>query len=322
MPLKEMKVLYVTNMYPSAAYTYNGIHVKEQIDYLTGHHPIKKDIYFIDGGLSKLNYFKSLFIANRLIRRNKYDLIHIHFGLSGLFMLVNPFMKTPVVLTIHGSDINSSKNLGLMKLITKMVIPLVNRVIILNDNMLKKLSAYQEKLVKIPCGINVQQFELERANDGRNFLIGFPGNKDREVKNYPLFEQIVKGLSVRGVPVKTVEFHNLTREEVALNLSRLDCILMTSHSEGSPQIIKEAMAARVPVISANVGDVKLVTGCTDNCFVISSYQPEDYIAAILELAALPPEKRVTNGKDRLSLLGLDQRAVCLKVYELYKNLVN
>ncbi|MES2266922.1 MAG: glycosyltransferase family 4 protein [Bacteroidota bacterium] len=317
-----MKVLYVTNMYPTASYTYNGIHVKEQIDYLTTNYPIDKEIYFIDGGRSKVNYFKSMFTANRLIKKNNYDLVHVHFGLSGLFLLVNPFIKTPVVLTIHGSDINSSKNLGLMKLVTKMVIPLVNRVIILNDKMITKLAAHRKKLVKIPCGINIGQFELERNNHGKQFVIGFPGNKSREVKNYPLFEKIVDGVAARGVQVETVEFHNLTREEVALNLSRLDCLLMTSHSEGSPQIIKEAMASGIPIVSANVGDVELVISDVDNCTVIDSYNPDDYVEAIMKLTTITPEKRITNGKQKLSLLGLDQPSVCSKVYELYKSLVN
>ncbi|WP_377145206.1 glycosyltransferase family 4 protein [Mucilaginibacter lutimaris] len=307
-------------MYPSASYTYNGIHVKEQIDYLTKNYPLEKDIYFIDGGHSKINYFKSIFRANHLIKKTDYDVVHVHFGLSGLFLLVNPFLKTPVVLTIHGSDINSPKHFGLMRLVTKMIIPLVDRVIILNDKMLSKLSSQREKLVKIPCGINIDQFDSERINDGKKFVIGFPGNKDREVKNYPLFREIVTSVAARGVQVETVEFHNMTRAEVALNLSRLDCLLMTSHSEGSPQIIKEAMAGGVPIISANVGDVELVISDVENCCVINTYDPGDYIDEIMKLTALEPQQRITNGKHKLSLLGFDQQSVCSKVYELYRSL--
>jgi teichuronic acid biosynthesis glycosyltransferase TuaC len=316
-----VRVLYITNMYPSKEHSYNGIHVKEQIDCIVNRYKIEHEIYFINGLQSKWNYAKSIFSINKKLAESNYDLIHIHFGLSGLFSIINPFIKIPIVLTIHGSDINSNKKWGMLPRITKMVIPRVQRLIILNDKMADLLIKYKEKLAKIPCGINIDQFAVERTNIGKSFVIGFPGDKLRPVKNYPFFKTIIKEFSKNRQNIEEVEFHNLSRKEVAANLSKLDCLLMTSHSEGSPQIIKEAMACGIPIVTANVGDVGFILKDVEHCFVIDSYNAQSYVEALIHISKLTPMNQKTNGKERLKLLGLDQDSVCLNVYNLYKDVL-
>ena len=308
-------------MYPSVEHSYNGIHVKEQIDHLTNIYQINREIYFINSLQSKTNYIKSMFAINKLIRTSDFDIIHIHFGLSALFLLLNPFIKIPVVLTIHGSDINSPKAFGFLQAITKMAAKKATKIIILNPKMAMLLTKFREKLVQIPCGINIAQFTLDRNNNKEHFVIGFPGDPKREVKNYPLFEQIVNELIKKGVNVQIIEFHNLTRIQVAENLSKLDCLVMTSHSEGSPQIIKEAMACYVPIVSANVGDVKLALADVSNCYIIDKPKVEPYVIAILKICRLNPDERRTNGKEKLKLLALDQDSVCTKIITLYENII-
>lgn len=309
-------------MYPSAAHTYNGIHVKEQIDHLLKHYPIDHQLYFINGFSSKINYFKSIFIANKLIAKKKFDLVHIHFGLSGLFVLFNPFINIPVILTIHGSDINSTKLMGLMKRITKRVAKRAKKIIILNEKMERLLLPYKERTVIIPCGINIDQFALNRNNKKKCFLVGFPGDKQRPVKNYILFEKIIDQLKIKGHEIEIIEFHNLSRAEVAEQLSRLDCLLMTSHSEGSPQIIKEAMVCNVPIVSSNVGDVGFVLDDVKNCYVIDSFGVEDYVEKLILLINTDQNSRITNGREKIRKLGLDQDAVCSKIFDLYESVIN
>jgi teichuronic acid biosynthesis glycosyltransferase TuaC len=318
-----MKVLYVVNMYPSAKHIHDGIFIKEQIEYLKKEYNLEYEVYLVDGLRSKFNYLKSIFIINGLVNREKYDLIHIHYGLSGIFLIFNPFIKLPTVVTLHGTDIQSgAKKVSLIKTVTKLVVRRASRIIVVNEQMIDILKKYKCKVVKIPCGIDTEKFDLGRNNIGnKSFLIGFPADKRRTVKNYTLFKEIVEKLNKRGYDIKTLEFKNFTREQVAINLSKLDCLLMTSLSEGSPQIIKEALACGVPIISSNVGDVKSLLQAVKNCYVINSFIAEDFVEKIIEIIKLRPDKRAVSGKEKLELLELDQKSVCSKIFQLYKHIL-
>ena len=42
---------------------------------------------------------------------------------------------------------------------------------------------------------------------------------------------------------------------------------MTSKSEGSPQIVKEALACNLPIVSTNTGDASVRLKSAKNCFI-------------------------------------------------------
>ena len=308
-------------MYPDENRIHFGIFIKEQIEFYVKKYHIQYEVLLVDGKKSKFNYIKSIFKINYSIYKNKYDLIHVHFGLSGMFLFFNPFIKIPVVVTLHGSDIQSYvQKEGLMQKITKKVVSRSDRTIILNDHMSIILEKYKHKLVKIPCGIDTTLFNTYRNNlDNESFVIGFPANRSRKVKNFPFFEKIIKILKSQGQRIKVIEFDGFTREEVVVNLCKLDCLLMTSFSEGSPQIIKEALACNVPIVSTNVGDVQLLLADVKNCSVINSFDTNLFVDKIKHLIYLNPSERNTNGLIKIKQLGLDQNTIVSILHELYAN---
>lgn len=319
-----MKILYVTNMYPSEETPFDGVFIKEQILYCQDKYNVDSKVFVIDrSGNKYFNYIRSIFQIMKIITKGNFDLIHVHFGLSGMFLLLKPFIKVPVVLTLHGCDVQSFKKRdGLMQKIGKMAARNADRIIILNDTMAHILKKHQYKSVKIPCGINTELFELDRSNlTNKSFLIGFPSDRKREVKNYPLFKAITDLLKERGYTIEIVEFTHFTRKEMAWNLSKLDCLLMTSHSEGSPQIIKEAMVCGVPIVSTKVGDVEILLKGVKNCFVVDSLQPEPFVEKISEILILSSAERKTNGKEKIKDLELDQDTVCSNIYRLYEDVL-
>lgn len=309
-------------MYPTPDFIYNGIHVKEQILYLTQKYSLDYQVEFINGSKSKFNYIKSIFTVNKLIRNNNFDIIHVHFGLSGIFLLFNPFLKTPVVVTLHGSDTMAGKAYGLMLPITRQVVKRARRVIIMNENMANLFNNQVIKIRKIPCGIDVSEFNIGRKNKAGAFKLGFPGNKNRPGKNFSLFKEIVDKLSAEGYHIEIIEFHNLTRKEVVQSLSSLDCLLMTSLYEGSPQINKEAMSNGIPIVSTNVGDVKKILSGVSNCYVIDSFEADQFLEPIKKIISLKNEDRVTNGKKRIEELQIDQDTVVSKIFNVYKEIVD
>ena len=77
------------------------------------------------------------------------------------------------------------------------------------------------------------------------------------MKNYPLFRKVLSELDSRyGIRTREVVLDGKTRKETAQMMRDADLLLLTSRSEGSPQVVKEALSANLPVVSTRVGDVE------------------------------------------------------------------
>ena len=92
---------------------------------------------------------------------------------------------------------------------------------------------------------------------------------------------------------------------------------MTSHNEGSPQVIKEAMLCGTPIVSVDVGDVKDVCGSTEGTYICKA-TPQD-IADSLNKAFIFGKR--TDGRERIIQLGLTNELVAKKVFSVYSNVL-
>ena len=207
------------------------------------------------------------------------------------------------------------------KKLTLSILKRSDKIIVLNDDTAASLEKYKGKIIKLPCGLDLQVFKKMSTNKNTDsILIGFPGNKARKEKNFKLFSEIINLLRKTNT-IEIAEFHQLTRNEVVEKLNQIDLLLMTSTVEGSPQIIKEAMACNKPIVSTNVGDVKDLLKGVKNSFLIDSYDPEVFIEPLRQIINLPQDQRTSNGREKLAKLELDSIAVSEKLYFVYKELI-
>jgi glycosyltransferase involved in cell wall biosynthesis len=88
---------------------------------------------------------------------------------------------------------------------------------------------------------------------------------------------------------------------------------LTSFHEGSPNVIKEAMACNCPIVSTDVGDVKDVIGNTEGCY-ITTFDLQDVIRKIK--MALDFGKR-TKGRERIMQAGLDSKTIANRIIDVY-----
>lgn len=255
-----------------------------------------------------LGYLGHLPALMRVVKRKKYDLIHAHYGLSGLLATLQ--RSLPVVITFHGSDINNKKVLPFSRLGARL-----SAYNIVVESGFGALLGQIHKTMVIPCGVDFDTFFVIEKNKARELLHISPDEKivlfsshfGNAVKNYPLARQAVDKLG----DTRLVELKNFTRSEVNTWMNAADALLVTSYSEGSPQVVKEALTCRLPVISTPVGDVSALAQQTKGIQIV----PYDSDAIALTLRTTLSKNGRT--KDNSLIYGYDNHKIARSINQVY-----
>lgn len=298
---------------------YYGIHVKQQIDHFLINNPdVEAEVYIIEGALGFKNYIKSIYLIPLKSREKDFDIIHTHFGLSGLFLIFSPWLGKKSIVTFHGCDLLApSRKHIFTRMISKLVAKIAKINIYVSENMESFLN--ESKRVLIPCGVDSEIFNSKKSLpflDGKNIKLVFPGSPDREVKCYPLFRQIVSKLEEDGFTVETLIMNGLEQAEVVDMLDNSTGILLTSISEGSPQVVKEALLMNRFVFSVNVGDISKYADFA-NLFVSTTRDPDE-LAELIKVNVHNIGSGF-NSKDKIIELGLDSNSISQKIKSIYNN---
>ena len=273
---------------------------------------------YLEAGLSLRSYLK----------KNHYDLIHAHFILSGC-AAVFASRRTPVVLSLMGSDaygeyVGENKTLfssRYLTLLTILIQPLV-RAIISKSRNIERYVYLKRKSFIIPNGIDTTKFksgeinyrdELALSSDKKQIL--FLGSKNSVRKNLKLAQNAVSCLNRNDVEL--INPYPVSHESVPKYLNSVHVLAVCSYMEGSPNVIKEAMACNCPIVATDVGDVKWVLGKTEGCY-IASFKPEDYAAKLSEALKFSQTHGRTQGEQRIKELNLDSVTVAKRIIEIYK----
>lgn len=306
-----MRVLVVTNMYPTPDKPAFGTFVRDQVESLRAL-GVDVDVFFMDGKASRLNYLRAFWGLRRWLGTHApYDLIHAHYVFSGLVALSQ--RRLPVVLTHHGIEVV----LGWQGYLCRWVTPRVDRVIATSGVVKRALG--DEDAVVIPCGVDMARFAPMPQAEARARL-GLPrdaklvlfAGEPRPEKRLDIIQAAVQRLSVEDASVRLVVASDRPHQEVPLYMNACDALALASEFEGSPMVIKEAMACDLPVVSVNVGDVAEIIGDTEGCYLCER-TPED-MADKLRLALARGGR--TDGRRRVAHLSLDATArQILAVYE-------
>lgn len=98
--------------------------------------------------------------------------------------------------------------------------------------------------------------------------------------------------------------------------SAADCLLLTSHFEGMPRAVLEALSVGLPVVSTAVGDVPKVVIDGQSGYVVKSRRPESLAERVLALL----DKRPALENCRRAIAGYEIRSVLDKIETTNQNL--
>lgn len=273
--------------------------------------------FFHVKGKGVAGYLRQLkFLKKKIIEFNP-DVIHAHFGLCGL--LANLQRKVPVITTYHGSDINDKKAYPF----SKMAIRLSAWNIFVSRKTME-IARPSKNHSLLPCGIDFSDLQLTQRSEARQRMkldldkkyVLFAGAFDNQVKNAPLAKEAVALL--QDEKLELLELKGYFREEVTLLMCAADAFLMTSFTEGSPQVIKEAMACGCPIVSVDVGDVKEQVDGVAGCFVADIREPKELAELIRKALAYEGK---TKGREKIIKHGLDNCQVAGMLMTIYKNVL-
>jgi glycosyltransferase involved in cell wall biosynthesis len=280
-----VKILAVTNMYPTAADRSVGTFVEQQIKGLRDA-DVVVDVLHLDRLRQGAKVYREAgTLALRHAVAHGTDLVHVMYGGAMAERVASAVRELPVVVSFCGSDLLGEPLSPLkQRLFASVNVRLSHRaarraagVVVKAKSMLPALPSGLDmrKVRVIPNGVDLDTFRPLDHNecvsklgwDPAVFHVLFPANAGNPVKRPALARAAVEILRMARVPVDFHPLQSVPHADVPLWLNASNVVLLTSEHEGSPNIIKEALACDRPVVSVDVGDVRERIEGIDGCYL-------------------------------------------------------
>ena len=225
----RIRVLVLTNMYPTATEPHFGCFVKDQVDDLRclG---VEVSVLAFDGRSHKHRYLTMAPRLRQALRHDRYDIVHAHYGLSGAIASLQ--LATPVVTTFHGSDASVPWQRSVSRLVARRTQPIAVAPMIAANLGVREAPV-------IPCAVDLDLFAPLDRTAARRALgwpsvgpcVLFPGARsDRSKvtnKRVDVFDAMIDRLRRSEVGVAAASLDGLSRKQVALAMNAADVAVIT-----------------------------------------------------------------------------------------------
>jgi glycosyltransferase involved in cell wall biosynthesis len=324
---KAVQVLMVTPALPTETEARTTAFIARQIKSLRDA-GVTVDLLEIRGR-SKAKYPQAIAPLRKLAHH--VDVIHAHYGFPG--WIARSQLRRPVVVSFLGSDLLYYSHAspvadGLHRLeitSSRLLARLVDAVIVKSPEMAAKLPFARTYVV--PNGVDLAAFAPRDRAEARTCLgwsrdrvyVLFPGNPAQRRKAFPLARDAVERASqLLGRPIELVPLRGIPPAHVPLMMNASDAMILTSLAEGSPNVVKEAMACNLPVVSVPVGDAEWLLDGVRGCGV----EPRDVEPLGAALAKVLAARQPSDGRRALLEKGLDERTVAGKIVGVYEDVLS
>jgi teichuronic acid biosynthesis glycosyltransferase TuaC len=251
-----VRVLVVTNLYPTERRPGLGPFVRDQVNALRQIGGLEVELHSFDppGGIRP--YLTEALRLAREYRGRRYDVVHAHYGLTGFCALAVRGTQARVV-TFHGDDLRLRKVAPISRLAAR----LADLPATVSANLARSEAAglggpgTRRRVGVLPCGVDLERLRpLDRRDarrqlgldpDGRYLL--FPADPSRPEKRVDRARELV------DAGATLLHYDNTPPERVPLYINAANAVVVTSEREGFGLAPLEALACDVPVLATDVG---------------------------------------------------------------------
>jgi teichuronic acid biosynthesis glycosyltransferase TuaC len=301
----RLRILFVTSMHPSPTFPLRGVIVPRLAAALRslGHR-----VDFVELGVG--NPARYLFARRRVaeaIRSASPDIIHVHFGYSGLAV---PRTSVPIVTTFNGDDLTGTPSasgrltaksrLGI--LVSQYAAWRSARCIAVSKTLRERIwtTTLRARTEVIRDAVDPALFRpLPREAARRRLgilqdatVIIFPHNAWEPRKRVWLAEAAVAVLHEWIPKAQLWVVNGRPADEMPWYYAAADVMIVTSMFEGGPSSVKEALACGVPVVSVAVGDLDLFKEVTRGAICVDD-DPRALASALRDTLERAPQARVS-----------------------------
>jgi teichuronic acid biosynthesis glycosyltransferase TuaC len=321
-----IRVLMITAGWPQPGQPQTTHFVKRQAEFLR-RAGVSVDVFHFRGAKRAWNYARAWLDVRPKIRSGQYDLVHAQFGQSGILALPK---RLPLVVTLRGSDI-----LGIVgpdgrytlagkisQWVTRLAVRRADAVVVVSEHM-KEYFETAAPVTVLPSGLDFDLFRVTPRDEARarlgwpvdKRLVLFAGNPEQPRKRYPLAKAAVDIVN-RTIPTELVVAWAVAHTDIPLYMSACDAFVFTSMQEGSPNVVKEALACDLPVVSVPIGDTAERLRGIEGCELVEDERPEA-IAAALERVL----RRGGRVAGRVAVAHLAEEAITARLIEIYRHAI-
>lgn len=303
-----VRVLVVTNFMPDAAAPQRGRWVRDQVDEVR-RRGVEVDLFEFARGRGE--YLPATRRLRSLLRRQRFDLVHAHYGLAG--WVARLAGAKPLIVTFHGTDVRHHLVGHLSRRLAWRLdlVAGVSRALFEAEDGRPGLPAVPGSAV-LPCGPDLRRFEplpRERArrelglDPGGRYLF-FPANPARPEKRHDRAAEVAAACGADLLTGGSIE-----PEQMPLWLNAANAVLVTSDYEGFGMAAVEALACEVPVLSTDVGIAPYALGGIDGC-LCAPFDAEAW-ATVARRHLDAPDPRVAGAARAatLSAAGMAERVI-------------
>ena len=308
---ETLRVLVVTNMYPSPERPWLGPFVRDQVEAFRRRDDLEVELFaFPPGPRALLRAAASL---RRRYRGTKFDVVHAHFGLTAWPALLANL--GPVVVTLHGNDLLVRRSYYA----TRAALPFTALAAAVSREFSTNVpgAGTKRRVAILPVGIDLHRFRpipraeararLQLDPDGPYLL--FPHDPSRPLKRYD------RAVEVAG-DIKLLTLGSVPPDEVPYWINAANAVLVPSAEEGFGLAVIEALACGVPAFGTPVGIHPVALQGVDGAYC-APYDRDAWRAA-LRPHLESPDPRV-DGRARAELFSAD--AMAARVVEAWRDLL-